>query len=104
MKRKRPSFQHACSTYVYRHTMDHVPEWATKPISPGKFYAPQYRSDQEWYERTKFPGEPGHIGRITECYSSNASWPLGMWLAAPFKHPYTNIQNASATNREEIPR
>lgn len=85
MQRKRPTFEHACRTYVNRFTMEHVPEWARKqPKDHGGtatwYYAPQYRSDREWYDNTSFPGEPDHIGRITECWSRNATWPLGQRL------------------------
>lgn len=84
MKRKRPTFEHACNVYVHRFTMDHIPAWATKTRADGHFYAPQYASDREWYDKTAFPGEPDHIGRITDCYSRNASWPLGQSLDKPF--------------------
>lgn len=77
MKRKRPTFEHACAVYVHRYTMEHKPDWARKPRPDGKQYQPQYRTDREWYDNTSFPGEIGHIGRITECYSRNATWPLG---------------------------
>jgi hypothetical protein len=77
MTRKRPTFEHACRVYVNRYTLTHKPQWAYKPRPDGKEYKPQYRSDREWYDNTSFPGEPNHIGRITECYSRNASWPLG---------------------------
>ena len=93
MQRKRPTFEHACRIYVHRFTMDHVPDWARKPMDggasapqlTGRYYAPQYRSDREWYESTVFPGELDHIGRITDCHSRNATWPLGMSLDKPYR-------------------
>lgn len=85
MKRQRPTFEHACRVYCHRFTMDHIPAWACQTRQDGKFYAPQYRSDKEWFDNTSFPGEDGHIGRITECWSRNASWPLGQSLDKPFR-------------------
>lgn len=82
----RPTFEEACRCYVHRYTMEHVPSWAYTAIpgSGGKFYAPQYCSDLEWYENTIFPGE-GHLHHNCKyCYSSNQSWPLGRSLSAPF--------------------
>jgi hypothetical protein len=85
VKRSRPTFEDACRTYLYRFTMEHVPQWARKPRPDGKHYAPQYASDREWFDNTKFPGEPGHIGRITECFAMNASWPLGQSLEEQYQ-------------------
>jgi hypothetical protein len=76
----RPSFQDACLTYVHRFTMEHVPEWATRPRPSGGYYAPQYRSDREWYDRTIFPGESGHFTGPDACYSRDETWPLGRVL------------------------
>jgi hypothetical protein len=91
----RPTFQQACAKYVHRYTMEHVPAWARKPLDrsqlvvnkpadEGDYYAPQFRSDLEWYENTLFPGEPGHIGRRTHCYTTGQTWPLGQWLHQPY--------------------
>lgn len=70
--------------YPNRYTMEHVPDWAFRPHQ-GKFYAPQYRTDREWYENTLFPGEVGHHGFGKDCYSSKGSWPLGLWLDRPYR-------------------
>lgn len=83
------SFEDARGRYVHRFTMEHVPAWSQRrPCDAGglstRYYAPQYASDQEWYDKTIFPREPGHFGARNDCYSSNASWPLGQWLDAPF--------------------
>lgn len=78
------SFVDACARYVHRFTQDHVPRWALTPIEPGKYYAPQYRSDREWYELTRFPGEPGHLSIGDDCYSTGQTWPAGKWLDAPY--------------------
>lgn len=83
-KPARPSLAEACARYVHRYTMEHVPAWAQKRAENGLFYAPQYRNDAEWYERTLFYGEPGHYGTKNECCSAGQSWPLGQWLDAQF--------------------
>lgn len=80
-------FDAACRQFSNRFTVEHVPAWARKPAPNGKFYAPQYASDHEWYERTAFPGEPEHIlGKQHggACDSRHESWPVGQWLDAPF--------------------
>lgn len=89
MVRKRPTFDHAKACYVHRFTMEHVPSWAKREgftvNGVHAHYAPQYRSDREWYDNTLFPGEPGHTGPITHCYSINATWPLGHSLPKPYR-------------------
>lgn len=81
----RPTFAQACTAYVHRYTIDHVPAWALKPCEGnGRYYAPQFASDAEWYANTRFHGEPGHFGRRNECYTSGQTWPRGQWLDAPF--------------------
>jgi len=74
----------AKAQYAQRYTMDHVPPWA-KQANPtnGKFYAPQYASDAEWYECTMFAGEDG-LATKRHCYSQCPSWPVGQWLDTPF--------------------
>jgi len=90
---RKLSFEKACAQFVHRYTMDHVPAWALKhpdaqrngdPVRPG-WYAPQFASDREWYENTKFKGEPGYLGVAGDCYTSGQTWPLGQWLHEPFK-------------------
>ena len=85
MKSKRPvTLAQAKSMYVHRFTMDHMPDWARTPAGNGKYYAPQYRSDQEWYDLTLFLGE-SPLASKGFCFSSNQTWPLGLWLNEPFK-------------------
>lgn len=86
------SFEDAKRTFVQRFTMEHVPAWALDKRIDGTHYAPQYRSDREWYENTVFPGDTG--GRFTAppegaryCEARNPSWPLGQSLDAPFTRP-----------------
>jgi hypothetical protein len=74
----------ARAQYVHRFTLEHVPAWAYKPCEGnGRYYAPQYRTDAEWYERTSFPGENGVPRREDHCESTGATWPLGQWLNKP---------------------
>ena len=84
MPAKRPSFEAACRTYVHRFTMEHVPSWASGQPIVGKFYAPQFRTDKEWYDNTTFPGEAGHLGGRRHCHTSGQTWPLGKLLDAPY--------------------
>lgn len=84
----------AQARYPHRFTMEHVPSWATKPMptdtAQPRFYAPQYRSDQEWYELTVFPGEERLGCRVAAsdtyaCHSMGQTWPLGDWLTQPYQ-------------------
>lgn len=64
------TFEQAKAQYVHRYTMEHVPAWA-REINPGngKYYAPGYSTDLEWYENTEFKGE-GQIVEKTHSYAS----------------------------------
>jgi len=79
------TYEQAINVYIHRYTMEHVPRWADKPAPNGKFYAPQFASDREWFEHTLFP--PHHpLGRKeTSCYTSGQTWPLGQWLDTRFQ-------------------
>lgn len=82
------SFEVACSAYLHRFTMEHVPSWSQSPFTTGydSYPAPQFRTDREWYEKTKFPKEEGHPGgRGTDCYTSGQTWPMGLKLSRPYK-------------------
>jgi hypothetical protein len=81
----RPSFERAKAQFVHRYTMDHVPNWAKDKAPNGKYYAPQFRTDAEWYANTVFHGEPEHFGTRIECNTRNQSFPLGVWLNKPFR-------------------
>lgn len=75
----------ACAQYPNRYTAEHVPAWASKACEGnGLFYAPQFASDVEWYNNTKFHGEVGHVGKKSDCYTSGQTWPFGNWLSAPY--------------------
>lgn len=79
------TLQQARAQYVHRYTMEHMPAWAKAPLqSTGKYYAPQYRNDAEWYENTTFPGEGGLPRDADHCESRMQTWPLGLWLDAPY--------------------
>jgi hypothetical protein len=74
------SFDQAKRDYPQRFTCEHVPQWAKKPCEGnGKFYAPQYKTDAEWYENTFFNGE-NELANNNYCHSFGATWPLGQWL------------------------
>lgn len=83
---RKISFEDAKRRFVHRYTMEHKPAWAKLPCN-GRFYAPQYSTDQEWFDKTKFPGERGYPfgDRESDCYSSGQSWPLGQWLEEEFQ-------------------
>ena len=80
-------FQEAKSKYVHRYTMEHVPNWAKRQAPNGKYYAPQYTTDKEWFDNTQFydPAIPDckQLAEKNSCYSSGQSWPLGHWLSIP---------------------
>lgn len=81
---KRPiTFEQACAQYVHRYTMEHVPAWARVPCA-GRYYAPQFISDRQWYDATKFHSE-SELASKTHAYSSGQTWPLGQWLDAPYQ-------------------
>ncbi len=71
-----------------RFTMESIPKWyaqsARRYGGGDKYYAPQFRSDREWYDNTRFIGEPGHYGSKTNFHSINWSFPLGVWLDKPY--------------------
>lgn len=77
-------YKTACARYVHRFTMEHIPAWARKSMPNGRFYAPQYASDREWFENTKFPGDAGYVGTHGDCQTSGQTWPLGQTLAKPY--------------------
>ncbi len=78
------SFRDACAKYVHRFTMEHVPQWARQVREDGTYYAPQFRSDAEWYNATSFPGENGVHRRSKYCRTLGQTWPLGQSLPQPF--------------------
>jgi len=88
-------FSQAKKLYVNRYTMEHVPAWAKAPVNHPErgtvYYAPQYRTDKEWYENSVFPGEAidGLVVQKNEthCMTRNATWPLGKWLDKPYVIP-----------------
>lgn len=75
-------FETAKRLYPHRFTMEHVPDWAKQKCNDAFFYAPQFRSDQEWFEHTVFPPNP--MCDKNHCYSSRETWPLGKQLDAPY--------------------
>jgi hypothetical protein len=81
-----PTFEQAKAMYTHRFTMEYVPMWASRVRNDGTYYAPQYRSDREWFENTQFPPKNpiARSKRDTSCYSTNQTWPLGQALKSPY--------------------
>ena len=77
------SFEQAKAQFVHRFTMEHVPIWAKDQRGDGTFYAPQYSSDLEWYQSTKFKGE-SELADKSHCYASGQTWPIGKALPQPY--------------------
>lgn len=78
------TLEEAKTRYIHRYTMDHVPTWARARAANGKFYAPHFRSDQEWYEHTLFKGE-SELATSKYCYTFGQTWPLGDWLTESYR-------------------
>lgn len=87
---QRPiTLRQAPKLYPHRYTTEHIPTWARKPIQLNgqtRYYAPQYTTDKEWYNNTKFPGEAGIPIKCPYCYSTNHTFPMGVWLTEPYSH------------------
>lgn len=64
-------FEKAKRMFRHRYTCEHIPRWAIAEAKKRRYYAPQYRTDREWFDNTVFT--PGS----RYCESSNASFPLG---------------------------
>ena len=105
----------ALAAYVHRYTAEHVPSWSRTPAPNGRHYAPQYLSDREWLDKTRFPitrsgqgirlksgSNNGNTTRNTiYCESNDPSWPYGQWLDRPFNRetpPQGNNGNDSNNN------
>ena len=83
------SLEQAKSRYPHRYTMEHRPAWAAQQCGNGKYYAPQFRTDLEWYENTTFPGEGCLPKADKHCETSGQTWPLVKWLDQPYKRSAT---------------
>ena len=81
----KTSFKQAKRLYTDRFTMEHAPDWAAAPIGENYYYAPQYRTDREWFDNSVFPGEYGFPSGTTHYQSFNPSWPLGKRLEEPYR-------------------
>ena len=100
----------ALAAYVHRYTAEHVPSWSRTPAPNGRHYAPQYESDGEWLDKTRFPitrsgqGIRLKSGSNIHCESNDPSWPYGQWLDRPFNRqtpPQGN--NGNDTNNDHGP-
>ena len=85
---RKLSFEKAARTFIHRFTMEHVPAWSRLEfigVDGETWYAaPQYRTDREWYNNTKFHGEH-ELAQNGTCYTSNETWPLGRSLTKPYR-------------------
>jgi hypothetical protein len=90
------SFEEAKRMYVHRFTVEYIPAWADKPAPNGKYYAPQFLTDQEWYDHTIFPPQSPFPD---SCYTTGQTWPLGQWLDAPLR-PY--VTDEDVVNRDLV--
>lgn len=103
----------ALAAFVHRYTAEHVPSWSRTPAPNGRHYAPQYRSDREWLDKTRFPitrsgqgirlKSGSNIGNTIHCESNDPSWPYGQWLDRPFNRetpPQGNNGNDSNNNND----
>jgi len=84
MSERTVSFKDAKARFTNRYTMDHVPSWTKKQRPDGTYYAPHYRSDQEWYDNTLFYGESDIVESKRYCHNRNETWPLGIMLDKPY--------------------
>jgi len=73
----------AKAQFKNRYTLEHIPAWARTQCGNGKYYAPGYATDLEWYNNTEFFGEGQAATTRNECYSSNHTFPMGTWLDEP---------------------
>jgi hypothetical protein len=97
------SFEDACNAYPHRFTCDHMPVWAHKQRQDGTYYAPQFHTDREWYDATKFPGEQGEDSPEGDCYTTGQTWPLGKALRKPFNpRLYANIGAQAAVEQWSV--
>lgn len=94
----------ALAAFVHRYTAEHVPSWSRRPAPNGRHYAPQYRSDREWLDKTRFPithsglGIRLKSGNTIHCESNDPSWPYGQWLDSPFNRQTPQGHNGNDSN------
>jgi hypothetical protein len=82
------TFEEAKRIFIHRFTMGHMPKWAEKKSAwkksawkksaCGKFYAPHFRTDLEWFKNTIFVENRAAI-------TKGESWPMGRWLDKIYK-------------------
>jgi hypothetical protein len=62
--------------WVHRHTAEHVPIWARKPMPNGNAYPVQFASDAEWLANTDFTLTKGGKFSARDRYCrSTPTWP-----------------------------
>lgn len=74
-----PEEQEICLTkFVHRFTREHVPQWAKSPRPDGTAYKPQFASDRDWLENTRFRvTKSGRLDRRAKYCHSSPTWPDG---------------------------
>jgi hypothetical protein len=82
--KRKISFALAKAQFIHRFTMEHVPAWSRNVRDCGGYPAPQFASDLEWYNATRFKGEPGWFGDDDSCFTMGQTWPLGRRLVRPY--------------------
>ena len=92
----RMAFEQAKNRYVHRFTADHIPDWARQKADNGRYHAPGFSSDRDWYEKTIFPGE-GNISSRSRFCESKPDFPFGKWLVEPFRKEDVTVVHAIET-------
>lgn len=66
------------AAFVYRYTLDNIPQWARELRPDGTAYMPQFRSDQEWLANTWFSvNEHGYWNQKENMCCSKSLFPFG---------------------------
>lgn len=79
------SLEQAKALFPHRFTMEHAPSWAKAPAPNGKFYAPQYRTDQAM--RAPIPWETEgdeHVFRHEGKLRARVNWTGTHWRGTVF--------------------
>jgi hypothetical protein len=93
------TFEAAKAQFPHRYTCEHVPTWAKQQAPNGKWYAPQFATDKQWYDSTKFYGESEFVEK-SHCYTSGQIWPHGQWLLTCFERNSADWRKREHNARE----
>lgn len=71
--------KHVLNSYVHRYTKEHKPNWANKLRPDGTKHMPQFHSDSDWLNNTKFRvhKKSGRLDHRAKSCESNPTWPHG---------------------------